>query len=100
MRIVQDESELPVRSDRDYFLPNVQWFIRSKINPTVLIEYHDGEAFKRKDGQNWTHPALERTREIKLVDGVRTPTPWTGLVGKGAYCDEKIYGAANTKVAA
>lgn len=89
MRMVKDETELPMRRNENQ---NAQLFLRSKIDPTVLMEYHDGDCFVRANGEAWSYPAYERTREVKLVDGVRVIGPWTALIGKGAYCDDKIYG--------
>lgn len=109
MNTVNNENDLPFRKDgvTEYGLLGAvfvqyrtyQAFVRSKIDPTVLMDIHSGDCFKRTDGENWEWPAYFRDRDIGFVDGERTPGPWSALEGKGAYCDDEIYGT-KAKVAA
>lgn len=105
MRTINDINDLPprpdiVRLDRDTAYHTAQIFLRSKSEPKVLIDYHDGECYRRADGENWEWPAYTREREINLVNGVRTPTPWTKPKGCPAYCDDKTYPRAKERAAA
>lgn len=101
MKTVTDESELPFRKDgvTEYTLLGAtfvqyrtyQAFVRSKIDPTVLMDIHSGDCFNRADGERWEWPAYVRDRKILWVNDERTPEAWSPLQGKGAYCDDKIY---------
>lgn len=107
MVVLAGESELPTRPDREtqtLYGPVMvyrthQIFVRSKSNPRILIDYHDGEVFERIDGKRWEWPGYKREREITIVAGVRTPGPWSEPVGCGAYCDSATYPYAEAKAA-
>lgn len=85
MRTIKDESELPTPK-ADW--RTMQWFLRSKTDPKVLIEYHDGEIFRRRDGKPWEQPAYER----HSVQGSNShEKKWGALQPKSGYCDDAIY---------
>lgn len=109
MVTINGEDDLPFRKDgvTEYALMGAtfvqyrthQTFVRSKIDPTVLMDYHNGDCFRRTDGARWEWPAYFRDRKILLVDGERTPASWSPLLGKGAYCDDKTYPYEKAKAA-
>jgi hypothetical protein len=93
MKTVKDESELPTPPATKS--RTTQWFLRSKSDPAVLIEYHDGEKFRRRDGKAWMQPALERHARID-DNGEKH---WGAFSPKNGYCDPAIYPYTETKVA-
>jgi hypothetical protein len=93
MRTISNESELPTPKG-DW--RTMQWFIRSKANPTILIEYHDGEIFRRRDGKRWEHPAYERH---SVLGSNSHEKKWGALQPKSGYCDDAIYPYEETKAA-
>lgn len=101
MMTVQSEADLPFRKDgvTEYSLLGAQfvqfrtyqYFVRSKIEPTVLMDGYGGDCYRRADGLRWEWPFYERDRKILLVDGERTPGEWSPLQGRGAFCDDKTF---------
>lgn len=91
MKIINDESELPYPPTRLW-----QYFIRSLIEPTVLIEGYTGDCFKRKDGKRWKQPAIERSAKLDE----RGIADWEKLSPRAAWFDDAVYPYEPAAVAA
>lgn len=80
MRTIHDESALvpPDLGRKDY--------IRSKLDPTVLICSRTGETFTRRDGARWEFAAYRQERERDESVTMTHPT---------AYCDHERYRPAD-----
>jgi hypothetical protein len=85
MKTIEDESELPTPLAE---WRTMQWYLRSKNDPTVLIEYHDGRTFCRRDGKRWEHPAYERH---SVIGSNRHEKKWGAFQPKSGYCDDAVY---------
>lgn len=99
MREVKDESALPCPAKDER--RTQEEYLRSKSDPTVVMNTRTGECYRRRDGAPWEHPAYAWTRSGVFVKGENGQfttelVPWEPIEPRTAYADSAIYSPTST----